>query len=155
MMKTQTQTKRTQRLSILLIGFLSLFTAVQASAEEGQHVFNTQVHIGSDGLAIQQPTITQTEILKTLSQAHHLLTKKIDNAQKVISENNTGKNMAVAAIMPGGLIYLAYKQSKVSSAKTTLAEVKNELASLDKDAITLYQPVYKPASQPIVVARYP
>ena len=155
MMKTQPQNRNSQRLLILLVGLVSLFSTFQANADERKLVFNTQIHIGSDGLAIQQPMISQTEILKTLTQAHQLLTKQGDDAQKIISENNSGTNMAVAAIMPGGLIYLAYKQSKLSGAESTLTDVKNELANLDKDAVTLYQPVYKPANKTIVVARYP
>jgi len=140
---------------MLFIGMVSIFMTVQASAEEVKHVFKTQINIGSDGLAIQQPTISQTEILKTLTQAHHLLSQKGLDAEKIITENNASANIAIAAIMPGGLIYLAYKQSKLSGAKATLTEIKNELTNLDEDAMTLYRPVYKPSNQAILVARYP
>jgi len=154
MMKTQPQTRQFRVLAILLVGILSIFS-MQASADERGAIYNTQIHIGSDGLAIQQPMISQTEILKTLTKAHLLLSKQSKKAEKIIAENNTGNNMAIAAILPGGLIYLAYKRSKVSSAKTELLDVNHQIALLDKDAVTLYQPVYQPAKQPFIVARYP
>jgi len=129
---------------------LGLFISTQVAAEQS-NIYTTQIHIDSDGLAVQQPTISQTEILNTLTQAHRLLTAQGQEAELVVKENNLGGNMVVAAIMPGGLIYLAYQQSKLTNAKTTLTEVENELEDLDADAVTLYKPVY----QPIVVARYP
>jgi len=155
MMKTQLHTKPSRLFLVLMIGLLGLLTNSQASAEEATQVFNTQTHISSDGLAIQQPMISQPDILKTLTQAHKLLSQQGQQAQKIINENDSGKNIVIAAIMPGGLLYLAYQKNKVASAKTTLTEVSNELANLDEDAVTLYQPVYEPARQPIVVARYP
>ena len=140
---------------MIIIGLVTLFTSIQAGAEEAAQVFNTQTHIGSDGLAIQQPVISQTDILKTLTQAHFLLSQQGQDAQTIISENNSSQNMVIAAIMPGGLLYLAYQKNKVASAKTALTAINNELANLDKDAVTLYQPVYEPTRQPIIVARYP
>jgi len=155
MMKTKPHTKLTQLLPVIMIGLVTLLTSIQANAEQAEAVFNTQIHIGSDGLAIQQPVISQTEILKTLTQAHLLLSQQGQDAQTIIKENDNRKNMVIAAIMPGGLIYLAYQKNKVANAKTTLTTVNNELANLDKDAVTLYQPVYEPTRQPIIIARYP
>jgi len=129
---------------------LSLFISTQVTADQS-NIYSTQIHIDSDGLAVQQPTISQTEILSTLTQAHRLLTAQGQKAKTVVTEHNTEGNMVVAAIMPGGLIYLAYQQSKLKNAQTTLTQVEDELEDLDADAVTLYKPVY----QPIVVARYP
>lgn len=154
MMKTQTQ-KTLQQMAITLIGLLAVFMTLNVKADEKPAVFNTQIHIGSDGFAIQQPVISQTEILGSLTLAHRLLSKQSKNAKKIIRENDTSKNMTIAAFMPGGLIYLAYKQSKLSSAKTSLTKINSELAKLDEDAVSLYQPVYQPAHQTIIIARYP
>jgi len=139
----------TQLIRPLFIVF-GLFISTQVAADQ-YNIYNTQIHIDSDGLAVQQPTISQTEILNTLTQAHRLLTDQGQKAKTVVTEHNTEGNMVVAAIMPGGLIYLAYQQSKLKAAETKLTQVENELEDLDADAVTLYKPVY----QPIVVARYP
>ena len=156
MMKMRKQENLTYRLlSGLFIAMAGMLMTVQANAEQTPDVYNTQVHIDSDGLAIQQPTISQTEILDTLTQAHRLLTQQGQEARTVVKEHNAGNNMVVAAIMPGGLIYLAYQQNKFENAQTELVDIENELEGLDTDAITLYKPVYQPARQPILVARYP
>lgn len=146
MMQTPPQKMFFQRLTVLFIGLFSSLLTSQINAADEQQIFNTQIYLGSDGLGIQQPSISQTEILKTLSQAHLLLTQQGDDAQKTITENSVTGNIAMAAIIPGGLIYLAYKQSKISNAEAILTGIKNELLSLDRDAVTLYQ---------VVVARYP
>jgi len=142
-------------LTRLLIAGLFGLLSVHAIAGQPANIYKTQVHIDSDGLAIQQPTISQTEILQTLTQAHRLLTAQGQKAKTVVDEHDSGKNMVVAAIMPGGLIYLAYQQSKIDSAQTTLTNVASELEDLDTDAVTLYKPVYNTIHQPILVARYP
>ena len=59
--------------------------------------------------------------------------------RSIIDEHDAGNNMIVAAIMPGGLFYLAYKQGKVETAKTELTQIENELSDLDDDAVTLYR----------------
>jgi len=142
-------------LTRLLVAGLLGFLSFHAQAEQPSNIFKTQVHIDSDGLAIQQPIISQTEILQTLTQAHRLLSAQGQKAKTVVDEHNAEKNMVVAAIMPGGLIYLAYQQSKMDKAQITLANVANELEDLDADAVTLYKPVYNTIHQPILVARYP
>jgi len=155
MMNMRKQTSLVPYFFSLCLGMIALLISAPASAELTPHVYTTQVHVGSDGLAIQQPSISQTEILNTLTQAHRLLTAQGQKAKTVVTEHDTGNNIVVAAIMPGGLIYLAYQQNKLKNAQTTLANVENELESLDADAVTLYKPVYPPSHQPIVIARYP
>ena len=149
----QTQRQINSFIGHLVIGLLGLLINAHAFAE--QNIYTTQIHIASDGLAIQQPSISQTEILNTLTQAHRLLTAQGVMAKAIVEEHNSGKNMVVAAIMPGGLIYLAYKQGKFENAKTELTQIENELIHLDTDAVTLYKPVYQPTRQPILIARYP
>jgi len=156
MMKTRPYNKLLTRFTVVLIALLNLQAISHANASEANmNVYATQVSIASDGLAIQQPVISQTEILNTLTQAHRLLSEKGQAAKTVVEEHDAGKNMVVAAIMPGGLLYLAYQQSKVNTARETLSHVESELESLDTDAVTLYKPVYRPSNQPIIVARYP
>lgn len=132
-----------------------LLLSVHATAEQSTNIYTTQIHIDNDGLAIQQPSISQTEILSTLTQAHRLLSAQEIVAKTIVEEHDAGKNMVVAAIMPGGIIYLAYKQGKFENAKTKLSNIENELTDLDTDAVTLYKQVYQPTRQPILVARYP
>jgi len=139
----------------LFIGLLGLFISTQTIAEQSNDIYSTQIHIDADGLAVLQPSISQTEILNTLTQAHRLLTAKGFMAKAIIDEHDAGNNMIVAAIMPGGLLYLAYKQGKVENAKTELTHIEKELSHLDDDAVTLYKPVYQLAQQPIIIARYP
>ena len=149
MMKTQ------RYLSLIVSLLIGLLLPTQAMAEQSANIYATQVHIDSDGFAIQQPVISQTEILDTLTQAHQLLSAQGQQANNIVKEHDNGANMVVAAIMPGGFIYLAYQQNKLESAQTALSEIKNELSKLDTDAVTLYKPVYQPTRQPILVARYP
>ena len=156
MRHTKPQTNLNHRLiTHLFIGLLGLFMSTHAIAEQTNDIYSTQIHIDNDGLAVLQPSISQTEILNTLTQAHRLLTAQGFMAKAIIDENDAGKNMIVAAIMPGGLLYLAYKQGKVENAKTELTHIENELSHLDDDAVTLYRQVYQPTRQPILVARYP
>jgi len=140
--------------TLLFVFFAGLGTTSIVAAEE-QSLFNTHIHIGNDGLAVQHPVISQTEILNTLTQAHRLLSLQSEKAQSIIAKDSSGSNMIFAAIIPGGLIYLAFQRSKIAKAKTTLTEIESELENLDLDAVSLYQPVYKPTSQAALVARYP
>ena len=156
MRQTQRQTNLGHRVvTHLFIGLLGLLMSTHVIAEQSDNIYSTQIHIGSDGLAILQPSISQTEILDTLIQAHRLLTAQGVMAKAIVEEHDSGKNMIVAAIMPGGLIYLAYKQGKFENAKTELTQIETELEGLDTDAVTLYKPVYQPTRQPILIARYP
>jgi len=155
MMKTNSSRYLTGLLANFLFGLLVTFAATTIVAAEEKAIFNTQISIGNDGLAVQQPVISQTDILKTLTQAHRLLSVKNKQAQTIIAEDTSGKNMIMVAIIPGGLLYLAYQRSKVANAKIMLTNIKSELENLDIDAVSLYQPVYKPTGQTILVARYP
>ena len=112
--------------------------------------YSMHTSFGKDGLAVRLPAISQAELLATLNQAHHLLSKQERQAQQVIDKSSQGKDAVIAAVMPGGLLYYAYKQQKLSDAKNTLTEVASELDGLDVDAVTLYDP-----AGAIVIARYP
>lgn len=147
--------QHTHLIAKLLLGLLGILMSVSATAEQTAHIYDTQVHIDRDGLAIQQPSISQTEILNTLTQAHHLLTAQGQQAKTIVAEYDSGSNMLVAAIMPGGLIYLAYQQNKFENAQTTLSRIENELTDLDTDAVALYRNVASTTRRPILVARYP
>ncbi|MCK4743003.1 MAG: hypothetical protein KAT25_04225 [Sulfuriflexus sp.] len=156
MRQTYRQTNLSYRMIIhLFIGLLGLLVSTHTIAGQSDNIYSTQIHIGSDGLAILQPSISQTEILDTLTQAHRLLTAQEVMAKAIVDEHDAGKDMIVAAIMPGGLLYLAYKKGKFENAKTELTQIENELTNLDTDAVTLYKPVYNTIHQPILIARYP
>lgn len=155
MMQKHSVSSLARLITVLLFIILASFSTTSIVADEALPLYSTHIHISSDGLAIQQPIISQTEILHTLTQAHRLLSLKSKTAQSILAKESSGNNMILAAIIPGGLIYLAYQRNKIANAKVTLTEVESDLKNLDVDAVTLYQPVYIPLTQPILVARYP
>jgi len=155
MRKIQPENNLMQRISMLLIGVTTVFATTQASAGEFEPIFKTEVHMVSGGLSIHLPVVTQSDILNALNQAHVLLSQQKQDTKKIINESNRENNVVIAAIIPGGLLYLAYKRNKLANAKTSLTKINNELTTLNEDTVALYQPILKPANQPTLIAHLP
>ena len=101
---------------LLLSGLL---WGVGASVQAGEHegLFELRTVKETDGLVTAEPRISQQELNKALIESEKLIHLRSDQLQAFMQENRiTAQTSIVAAIMPGGLIYLAVRQSRLNNA---------------------------------------
>ena len=145
------KTQKTHALfHILLLGLLwSVGTTVNAADQEG--LFELRLMKTSDGLVTAEPRISQQELNDALIENQHLIKVRSQKLEEYIEENKiTAKTGVVAAIMPGGLIYLAVRQAQLSSANTKLETLQADMGNLQSDTLALHV-----EQGPVLVARFP
>lgn len=92
-----------------------------------------------DGLMTAEPRISQHELNKALVENHHLVKVRSQKLEDYIEENKiTAKTGVVAAIMPGGLIYLAVRKARLSEAGTRLESLQADVNKLPADHLALH-----------------
>lgn len=105
----------------------------------------------SDGLITHEPRISQTDLNDALIENKYLLNVQTNELKKFIAKNDiSAQTNIMAAIMPGGLIYLAWKKTQLSNASDELETFENDLSALQADTIAL-----RVTTETILVARFP
>jgi len=130
----------------LLICLGLLFSGLSLSAH-ADSIYKLSAVQSSDGYITQQPTISAYQLERVLEDADSYLQGKQSNLeQKVSKHKDAGENVILAAIMPGGLLYMAYHKGQQSSAEGKLVLVKqdqqeiiNDRTRLQLDAPTIIQ----------------
>jgi len=106
-----------QILYYLLLSGLLWRVAPSVQAREHEGLFELRTVKETDGLVTAEPRISQQELNKALIEYEKLIHLRSDQLQAFMQENRiTAQTSIVAAIMPGGLIYLAVRQSRLNNA---------------------------------------
>lgn len=124
-------------------------TFTQAAEHKG--LFELHTVENADGLFTAEPRISQQELNNALVENKQLISIRSHNIEEFIEENGiTAQTGVVAAIMPGGLIYLAVRQARLSAANEKLESLQADMNQLKSDILTLHV-----EQAPVLVARFP
>ncbi|WP_126453148.1 hypothetical protein [Sulfuriflexus mobilis] len=124
-------------------------TATAAAEREG--LFELHMVRMADGLVTAEPKLSQQELDDALAECRHLIHARSHRLEDYIEENRiTAKTGIVAAVMPGGLIYLAVRKSQLNDANAKLENLQADMDNLQSDTLALHV-----EEAPILVARFP
>lgn len=125
---------------------------VMVQANETSKSFSLETIQHKDGFMIQQPTISTGQLQIALNETERFIENKTRLLEKDVNEHReAGNNLVLAAIMPGGMLYLAYHKGQQSAAEDELASMQAAELELQKDVVRLA--LDKPVT--IHVASYP
>jgi len=135
---------------ILRLGLLwAIGTTANAANQES--LFDLHLVKMSDGLVTAEPRISQQELNNALTDCKHLISMRSQKLEEYIEENRiTAKTGVIAAIMPGGLIYLAVRKASLSDANDKLETLQLDMDDLQTDTLAL-----RVEQGPVLVARFP
>lgn len=146
-MKTQ---KTYALFHILLLGLLWAAGPTTAAAER-EGLFDLQMVETHDGLITAEPSISQQALNNALTECKYLISVRSQKLEEYIEENRiTAKTGVVAAIMPGGLIYLAVRKAGLIEASGKLENLQTDMGDLQSDTLALHV-----EQSPVLVARFP
>lgn len=104
---------------------------------------------GAQGLTVNMPRIENDVLVVRLAELQTSLKQDmVSLGEQVEQTRMKSKDTVLAAILPGGLIYAAYKKSAHSRAVKQYELVETQLATIDQDIET-----FQADNGPIVVAR--
>lgn len=145
------RTHKTHALFYLFLLGLLWAVGITAPAAERQDLFELRTVREHDGLVTAEPRISQQELNNALAESRYLLNVRSHKLEEFIEENRiTAKTGVVAAVMPGGLIYLAVRKARLSEANEKLDDLQADMGNLQSDILALYE-----EEGPILVARFP
>jgi hypothetical protein len=129
----------------LTIFCTSLFcsSAVFAAGNERENSttqpeYRQWTHTDDQGFTTCLPVLTNSQLLTQVEKLRQQLASEQRELAGFLESNRpTGKDALIVAIMPGGLLYAAYKLNKVQQAKRHLALVDDHLADFGRDLIAL------------------
>ena len=120
-------------------------------AAEDDNSLELQWIKSSDGFVTNEPRISQAELNDALIENKYLLNVQTNELSIFIAENDISTQTNImAAIMPGGLIYLAWKRTQLSHANEKLKSLQDDSDKLQSDVLAL-----RVVTNPILVARFP
>jgi hypothetical protein len=145
------RTHNTHTLFHLLVLGLLWSVGITTLAAEQQVLFELRTVKAHDGLVTAEPRISQQELNNALAESRHLLSVRRHKLEAFIEANRiTARTGVVAAVMPGGLVYLAVRKARLSNANVKLENLQADLGNLQADILALYA-----EESPILVARFP
>lgn len=136
---------------LLILGMLlSCLTLTAQAAENG--IYSLETIQAADGFITSQPSINHYQLERVLEETDRYLLRKQTELKKSISEHSeAGENIFLAAIMPGGLLYLAYHKGQQSSAENNLVTMQLSQQEFRNDRVRMNLD----APVTILVARFP
>lgn len=135
---------------ILLLG-LMWAVGITALAAEPERLFELRMVNSPDGLVTAEPGISQQALNKALAESEHLINTRSHKLEVFIEENRiTAKTGVMAVVMPGGLVYLAWRKTQLLSANEKLQGLQTDMADLRSDILALHK-----EEGPTLVARFP
>lgn len=145
------KTQKTHALFHILLLSLLWCVATDAAAAGREDQLDRHMIKHHDGLVTAELRISQQELNNALVESQHLISVRRQKLEEYIEENKiTAKTGVVAAIMPGGLIYLALRNAQLSSANTKLETLQSDMNNLQTDHLALHE-----NDTTILVARFP
>jgi hypothetical protein len=136
---------------LLILGMLlSCMTQTAQASDKG--MYSLESIQSADGFITSQPTISHYQLERVLEETDRFLQNRQASLKKSILEHSeAGDNIFLAAIMPGGLLYLAYHKGQQSSAENSLVAAQQSQQEFlnDRTRMKLEAPVT------ILLARFP
>jgi hypothetical protein len=104
-------------------------------------LFQLEPHHSTDSLSVAWPVISDSQLMLAIDDARLYLGNQQKTAAQRISKYRDGSdNYLLAAVMPGGMLYLAYQKSQLKASKQTLQEINADIATLADDRLNLDLP---------------
>ena len=104
-----------------------------------------------DDLIVMEPRISQQQLNDALIENKYLVNVRSNKLKEFIEENRiTAKTGVLAAVMPGGLVYLAWRKTQLNEANEKLENLQQDIGDLQTDTLAL-----RVDTTPILVARFP
>lgn len=131
-------------LTLILTGCALFGTPLQAGAAET--LFQLQARSGADRLTVNWPRISNTRLAQVIDDTRGVLADQQQAAVQAIDKYRQGShNYLLAAIMPGGLLYLAYQKNQLQASEQNLQLVNAEINELADDRLQLGLPIFQVA----------
>lgn len=103
----------------------------------------------AQGMTVNMPHIDSEVLVMRLAELQsRLKLDKLSLNKQVEQTRMKGKDTVLAALLPGGLIYAAYKKTSHSRAVKQYEQVETQLAEIDEDMLA-----FKTDNSTIVIAR--
>ena len=135
---------------LYLVAFISLITvplsvpaetmtdAVGAIVQQHDQAWD---HTTTDaGFSVDLPAVDSNLLVEQVKSLLVLLKQRQQELTEFVDRNKLGtKDAVITAIMPGGLLYAAYKKNKLEQAKTELVRTTEEVAELAHDLLAMQE----------------
>lgn len=145
------KTRKTHALFHILLPGLLWTIGMTANAADQEGLFELRLMKTNDGLVTAEPRISQQALNNALAESQHLISVRSQKLEEYIEENRiTAKTGVMAAIMPGGLVYLAIRKANLNNATGKLETLQADIDKLQTDTLALYV-----EQGPVLVARFP
>ena len=111
------------------------------ASEDGMYSLETVK--ACDGFTTRQPTISDYELREAVTESQRYLSKEEDALKADLNKHReAGNNIVLAAIMPGGMLYLAYHkgQQSVTEGKIETVELAQKEINTDRARLQLDRP---------------
>ena len=133
----------------LLLASVPVIVQADSTHDSG---FSLETVQSDDGFVTRQPTISTRQLQESMAETEHYLANKTSSLEKSVNDHRkAGNNLIIAAVMPGGLLYMAYHKGQQHVAENELESVQQAKVELQEDVSRLQ--LDKPVS--IQVARFP
>ena len=125
--------------------------STNASAAEHESLFELHNVEMYDGLVTAEPKISQQALNNALAETRYMIGIRSQRLEAFIDDNRITANTGImAAIMPGGLIYLALRKANLHEANVELENLQADKNDLQSDILALHK-----EQNPILIARFP
>jgi hypothetical protein len=137
----------------VVFAFLLLASVpVMVQADTTDKGFSLETVQSDDGFLTRQPTISTRQLQDSMADTERYLVGKTSSLEKSVKNHRKhGNNLVLAAVMPGGLLYLAYHKGQQKVAENELESVQQAQVELQEDVSRLQ--LDKPVT--IQVAKFP
>ena len=134
------------RLYFYLAAFISITTMpVSVCAETAttpvtadRHIRNFAPIANDGGFYIDLPAVNSSQVIGLIRAYRASLTHREQAISRYLEENRLDvKDMLIAAILPGGLLYAAVRKGNLEQAKVELAEMSEDLDELSRDLLAM------------------
>lgn len=104
-------------------------------------LFQLEQHRGADSFSVAWPIVSNSQLILTIDEARLYLGEEQKSAAQRISKYRDGSdNYLLAAVMPGGMLYLAYQKSQLKASKKVLQDINADITTLAEDRVNLGLP---------------
>lgn len=137
-------TRTTNKLFLSLAIFCSAFMLQTAHAEQPLVLITTP-----DQFVIQLPGVDREALIERVRTLRSQLIQRKQALVKVIADKKMdSSDTVIASIMPGGLIYAAYKKTSYEQSRNELAGINADIEECSDDLLAM-----QAGAAPVFVAR--
>ena len=126
-----------------LISILALPVAALAETPAIPATADTQIRsfapaANDAGFYVALPAVDSSELIELVSAYQASLTHRQQEIRRYLEDNQLdGKDMLIAVIMPGGLLYAAVRKGNLEQAQAELARLAADMDELSRDLVVM------------------